>query len=71
MKAKIIRFEGPYAICMKEDNSIVDIKRFNVPIQAEEGDVLNITDSSITVENKVDDREKYIHVDDIIINDFE
>jgi hypothetical protein len=32
MRATIIRFEEPYAICMKEDNCIVDIKRINIPM---------------------------------------
>lgn len=67
MRAKIIRFEGTYAICTKEDKGIVNIKRFDIPIQAEEGDVLNITDSSITIENKMA-RERHTHADDIIIN---
>lgn len=67
MRATIIRFEGPYAICMEEDNCIVDIKRINIPMEAEESDILNIDDSSITIENKID-KEKYIHVDGIIID---
>lgn len=41
MKATIIRFEGAYAICIKEDRSIIDIKRINIPVEAKEGDVLN------------------------------
>lgn len=67
MKATIIRFEGPYAICMKEDNSIVDIKRFNIPKEAEDGDILNIEGSTITIERQGTNRE-YNHVDDIIID---
>lgn len=67
MRVTIIRFEGSYAICMKEDNCIVDIKRINIPVEAEEGDILKVGDSSVTIEKKVS-KEKYIHVDDIIID---
>jgi Protein of unknown function (DUF3006). len=66
MKAIIIRFKEPNAICVKEDIGIICIKRINIPIQAKEGDVLNIEESSITIESKMV-KEKYIHVDDIII----
>lgn len=67
MKATIIRFEGPFVICIREDRSIIDIKRLGIPREAQEGDVLNITEASITLENKVA-KEKYLHIDDIIIN---
>lgn len=66
MKAIIIRFKGPNAICVKEDISMIQIKRINIPIGAKEGDMLNIEESSITIESKMI-KEKYIHVDDIII----
>lgn len=67
MKATIIRFEELIAICIKEDRSIIDIKRLDIPREAQEGDVLNITEASITLENKVA-KEKYLHIDDIIID---
>lgn len=41
MKVVIIRFEGPYAVCKKEDGSIIDIKRINVPRELKEGDVFD------------------------------
>jgi hypothetical protein len=66
LKATIIRFEGPYAICITEDNCIADIKRFKIPMEAEEGDILNIEDPSVTVENQT--QEEYIHVDDVILD---
>ena len=44
MKVTINRFEGPYAVCKKEDGSMVDIKRFNIPVGAKEGDILNIAE---------------------------
>lgn len=66
MKVTIIRFEGPYAICIKEDNCVVDIIRSNLPMEAEEGDILNIDDYTSTIENQT--QEKYIHVDDVILD---
>jgi len=67
MRAKIIRFKGPYAICMREDSRIVGIKRINMPIEAEEEDILNIKHFPITIEKKIT-KKKYIHIDDIIID---
>lgn len=67
MKATIIRFEGCYAICMKEDRSILDIKRFNIPMDAKEGDILNINDDDITIQEE-ETKDKFNHVDDIIIH---
>ncbi|WML34974.1 DUF3006 domain-containing protein [Clostridium sp. OS1-26] len=67
MKATIIRFEEIYAICRKEDFGIVDIKRINIPIEAKEGDILNIKDDIITIE-KNSDREKDGFQRDIIVD---
>lgn len=67
VKATIIRFEGCYAICMKEDRSILDIKRFNIPMDAKEGDILNINDDDITIKEE-ETKDKFNHVDDIIIH---
>ncbi|MBC2578922.1 DUF3006 domain-containing protein [Clostridium sp. DJ247] len=50
MKVIIDRFEGPYAVCKKEDSSMVDIKRIKIPMEAKEGDILQIEDSKITIE---------------------
>ena len=52
MKAIIIKFEGIRAICKKEDLSVIPIRRANLPAEALEGDLLNIGNTSITVEKK-------------------
>lgn len=67
MKATIIRFEGIYAICRREDFGIVDIKRINIPIEATEGDILNIKDNIITIEKK-NNKEKDGFQEDIIVD---
>jgi len=46
----IDRFEGEYAVCEKEDRTMLDIKRINIPTRAKEGDVLNICQDKITID---------------------
>lgn len=48
MNVTVIRFEGPLAICRKESKAILTIKRGLIPLEAEEGDVLEICGSTIT-----------------------
>lgn len=50
MKVIIDRFEGPYAVCKKEDKGMMDIKRIEIPRSAKEGDILNVTENRITIE---------------------
>ncbi|MBV7272506.1 DUF3006 domain-containing protein [Clostridium thailandense] len=52
MKATIIKFEGICAICKTEDLSVIAIRKVNLPIEALEGDLLNIDTDTITIENK-------------------
>lgn len=41
MKKYIIdRFEGAYAICEDEEKSIIDIPKYKLPLEAQEGDCL-------------------------------
>ena len=46
----IDRFEGMYAVCEKEDMTIINIKRSLVPKEAKEGDVLNIEGDVIRID---------------------
>jgi hypothetical protein len=50
MKVVIERFEGNYAICEKEDGSIISIEISKVPLKVKEGDVLSINDDYIVVD---------------------
>lgn len=52
MKVVIDRFEGIYAVCEKEDTTMLDIKRIDIPKAAKEGDVLNIEGDSITIDEE-------------------
>ncbi|MCM0648603.1 DUF3006 domain-containing protein [Clostridium swellfunianum] len=49
MKVIIDRFEGEYAVCEKEDRTMIDILKSKLPANAKEGDVLSIDDQSITI----------------------
>ena len=53
MKVVIDRFEGFYAVCEKEDRTMIDIKISNLPSESKEGDVLIIdTNNMITIDIK-------------------
>jgi hypothetical protein len=39
-KLIIDRFEGSYAVCQKEDKSLVDIPKYRLPLDCKEGDCL-------------------------------
>jgi hypothetical protein len=65
VNAIIIRFEGPLAVCRKDDKSILDIKRFMLPNNAKEGDVLEITDSKISI-NTAETEKRHKRVEELL-----
>lgn len=50
MKVTIDRFEENYAVCEKEDKTMINIEKSRVPKEAAEGDILNISESCITID---------------------
>jgi hypothetical protein len=50
MKVVIDRFEGNFAVCEKEDRTMLNIIRGKLPIKAKEGDVLTIEGATITID---------------------
>ncbi|MCB2305608.1 DUF3006 domain-containing protein [Clostridium estertheticum] len=58
MKVTIDRFEGFYAVCEKEDRAMMNIKRNDIPSEAKEGDVLNIINDKITIDNEETKKRK-------------
>ncbi|WP_443660972.1 DUF3006 domain-containing protein [Clostridium algidicarnis] len=56
MKVIIDRFEGDYAVCEKEDKTMVNISKHKIPPGAKDGDVLNVINDMITID--VDETEK-------------
>lgn len=58
MKVVIDRFEGDYAICVCEDQSIIEIERQRIPQDAKESDVLNIEEKQITIDVELTKQKK-------------
>ena len=50
MKVVIDRFEGDFAVCEKDDRSMINIKKDKIPKGAKEGDVLDINGDTITID---------------------
>ena len=56
MRVIIDRFEGIYAVCEKEDKTMIDILKINLPSKAKEGDVLIFENNMIFID--VEETEK-------------
>jgi hypothetical protein len=54
----IDRFEGHYAVCEKEDRTMVDIKRSSLPSEVKEGDVLSIVNNIITIDTNETEKRR-------------
>jgi len=50
MRAVIDRFEGDFAVCEKEDRTMLNVKRSKLPANAKEGDVLIIEGDTIKID---------------------
>ena len=58
MKVAIDRFEGKYAVCEKDNRTMINIEIKNIPEAANEGDVLNIEGDNITIDVEETARRK-------------
>lgn len=58
MKVIIDRFEGNYAVCEKEDRTMIDIERLKIPSGAKEGDVLFIKNNCIVIDEEETTKRK-------------
>lgn len=58
MKIIIDRFEGNYAVCEKDNREMVDIERNKLPVEAKEGDVLDVSGNVITVDREETEKRK-------------
>jgi hypothetical protein len=58
LKVIIDRFEGDYAVCETEERNMINIERSSIPLYAKEGDVLKISEDSITVDTLETAKEK-------------
>ena len=50
MKVTIDRFEGKFAVCEKEDRTMINIKKDEIPLEAKEGDILIIEGNKIAID---------------------
>lgn len=61
MKLIVDRFEGNYAVCEKEDGTIMNLGKDRLPKGVKEGDVLILEGESIVIDNNATlERKKYI-----------
>ena len=51
MKVVIDRFEGDFVVCEKEDRTILNINKRDVPVDSKEGDVLDIDGDIIKIDS--------------------
>lgn len=58
MRLIIDRFEGIYAICEKEDKTMVDIEKDKLPKNAKIGDVIEIARDSIYINTKETEKRR-------------
>jgi len=50
MKVVIDRFEGDFAVCEKEDRTMLNVKRSKLPSNVKEGDALIIDGDAIKID---------------------
>lgn len=58
MKVVIDRFEGRFAVCEKDNRTMINIEKNKIPPEAVEGDVLNIEGDTIIVDVEETTRRK-------------
>lgn len=58
MKVTIDRFEGRFAVCEKEDRSMINIERDKIPSDAREGYILMVEGDKITIDSEGTDKRK-------------
>ena len=50
MKMVIDRFEGDYAVCERDDRTMLNINKNKLPAEAKEGDVLIVDGDAISID---------------------
>lgn len=58
MKVVIDRFEGRFAVCEKDDRTMMNIEKSKIPAKAAEGDVLDIEEGTVTLDVEETARRK-------------
>ncbi len=61
MKLIIDRFEGNFAVCEKNDKTIINIDRAKIPSEAKEGDIIVLIENKILIDKTLsEERKEYI-----------
>ena len=58
MKVTIDRFEGKFAVCETEDLAIINIEINKLPSGAKAGDILNISQNDISIDEISSEKQK-------------
>lgn len=58
MKVVIDRFEENYAVCEKEDRTMINLEKKLLPSGAKEGDILVLQDSTILIDKAASQKRK-------------
>lgn len=58
MRVVIDRFEENYAVCEKEDRTMINLEKSLLPKEAKEGDVLVLQDGTISIDKYATQKRK-------------
>lgn len=58
----IDRFEDDFAVCEKDDKTMINIERIKLPLNAKEGDVITFSGNKITL-NEVETKIRKLKID--------
>jgi len=67
MRVTIDRFEGLYAVCEKDDRTMMNIEKNKIPSEATEGDILDIEESFIII-NKAETLKRKKEIEELTKN---
>jgi hypothetical protein len=67
MRVTIDRFEGLYAVCEKDDRTMMNIEKNKIPAEATEGDILDIEESFIII-NKAETLKRKKEIEELTKN---
>lgn len=65
MKVVIDRFEENYAVCEKEDRTMINLEKKLLPSEAKEGDVLVLQNGAISIDKAATQKRKN-EIDDLM-----
>lgn len=65
MKVVIDRFEENYAVCEKEDRTMINLEKKLLPNGAKEGDILVLQDNTILIDKAAAQKRKN-EIDDLM-----